>query len=88
MPLEAKRGSCYRIFAVAEASVTDLDVVVRSSRGVSIAQDHGEDRWPVVQPDRPICPLENDLMTIELTARRGKGRAVAEVWMLRAAVPD
>lgn len=88
MPLEAKRGFCYRVFAVAEASVTDLDVVVRSSRGASIAQDHGEDRWPIVQPDRPFCPLENDAMTIELTARRGKGRAAAEVWLLRAALPD
>ncbi len=88
MPLEAKRGSCYRIFAVAEESVTDLDVVVRSSRGVAIAQDHGEDRWPIVQPDRPFCPLENDTMTIELTARHGKGRAAAEVWMLRAALTD
>jgi len=86
--LEAKRGACYRVFAVAEPSVTDLDVVVRSSRGVAIAQDHGEDRWPIVQPDRPFCPLADDTMTVELTARRGKGRAAAEVWMLRASMPD
>ncbi|HMY17882.1 MAG TPA: hypothetical protein PKA58_16275 [Polyangium sp.] len=87
-PLDARRGACYRVFAVADATVTDLDVVVRSSRGTPIAQDHGEDRWPIVQPDRPFCPLENDAMTIELTARHGKGRAAAEVWMLRAALPD
>jgi len=73
-PLDARRGACYRVFAVADATVTDLDVVVRSSRGTPIAQDHGEDRWPIVQPDRPFCPLENDAMTIELTARHGKGR--------------
>lgn len=87
-PLDAKRGTCYRIFAVAEASVTDLDIVVRSSRGAPIAQDHGEDRWPIVQPDRPFCPLENDAMVVEMTAKHGKGRAAAEVWMLRAAMPD
>ena len=88
IPFAAKRGFCYRVFAVAEPSVTDLDVVVRSSRGASIAQDHGEDRWPIVQPDRPFCPLENDAMSIEMTARHGKGHAAAEVWMLRAAMPD
>ncbi len=87
-PLDAKKGFCYRVFAVAEPSVTDLDVIVRSSRGTSIARDHGEDRWPIVQPDRPFCPLANDAMTVEITARHGTGRAAAEVWMLRAVMPD
>ncbi|MDI1433804.1 hypothetical protein [Polyangium sorediatum] len=87
-PLEAKKGECYRIFAVAESSVADLDVVVRSSRGTSIAADHGEDRWPIVQPDRPFCPLEDDTLTVELAARRGKGKVVAEVWALRVSMFD
>ncbi|UQA56618.1 hypothetical protein [Polyangium aurulentum] len=87
-PLEVKKGECYRIFAVAEPQVADLDVVVRSSRGAAIAADHSEDAWPIVQPDRPLCPLEDDAWTVELSARRGKGRAAAEVWALRVAVPD
>ena len=87
-PLEAKKGECYRIFAVAEPTVTDLDVVVRSSRGTSIAADHGQDRWPIVQPDRPFCPLEDDTLTVELAARRGKGKVVAEVWALRVSMSD
>jgi len=86
--LEVKKGESYRIFAVAEPSVVDLDVVVRSSRGAQIAADHGEDAWPIVQPDRPFCPLGDDTLTVELTARRGKGRMVAEVWSLRVAMPD
>jgi hypothetical protein len=80
---EAYRGACYRVFAVAEASVADLDVVVRSSRGSAIAADHGEDSWPIVQPDRPFCALEDDHYTVEVTAKRGSGRFAAEVWMLR-----
>ena len=47
---EARRGECYRVFAVAEPGVTDLDVVVRSSRGAAIAADHGEDAWPIIAP--------------------------------------
>jgi hypothetical protein len=83
-----KKGECYRIFAVAEPGVGDLDVVVRSSRGAAIAADHSEDAWPIVQPDRPLCPLEDDAWTVELSARRGKGRVAAEVWALRVAMPD
>jgi hypothetical protein len=80
---EARRGECYRIFAVAEPTVLDLDVVIRSSRGSAVAADHGEDAWPIVQPDRPLCPLENDRYTVEVTAKRGGGRFASEVWVLR-----
>jgi hypothetical protein len=81
---DARRGDCYRVFAVAEPSVADLDVVVRSSRGSPIAADHGEDGWPIVQPDRPFCALEDDRYTFEVSAKRGGGRFAAEVWVLRA----
>jgi len=84
---EARRGECYRVFAVAEATVSDLDVTVHSSRGAAIAADHGEDTWPIVQPDRPFCPLENDRYTLEIAAHRGHGRFAAEVWVLRTAPP-
>ena len=80
---EAKRGECYRVFAVADATVNDLDVTVHSSRGAPVAADHGEDAWPIVQPDRPFCPLENDRYTLEIAAHRGHGRFAAEVWVLR-----
>jgi hypothetical protein len=83
-PLEARRGECYRIFAVAEPTVVDLDVTVQSSRGAAIAADHSEDSWPIVQPDRPFCPLADDRAALEITARRGRGRFAAEVWVLRS----
>jgi hypothetical protein len=80
----ALRGECYRVFAVAEPTVTDLDVTVRSSRGAAVAADHGEDAWPIVQPDRPFCALEDDTFSVEISARRGAGSFAAEVWRLRA----
>jgi hypothetical protein len=80
---EAKRGACYRLFAVAEPSVGDLDVVVRSSRGAPLAADHGEDAWPIVQPDRPFCALEDDRYTVEVSAKRGAGRFALETWVLQ-----
>lgn len=80
--VEAKRGACYRIFAVGEPSIHDLDVTLRSSRGSAIAADHGQDAWPIVHPDRPICALEDDRWTVEVRAMRGQGRFAAEVWRL------
>lgn len=81
---EARRGECYRVFAVAEPEVKDLDVTVRSSRGAAIAADHSEDSWPIVQPDRPFCPLADDRCEVEISAHRGRGRFAAEVWVLRS----
>jgi hypothetical protein len=81
---EARRGECYRVFAVAEPSVEDLDITVQSSRGVTVAADHSEDNWPIVQPDRPLCPLSDDRYTVEISARKGRGRIAAEVWSLRS----
>jgi hypothetical protein len=80
---EARRGECYRVFAVAEPAVADLDITVHTSRGTRIAADDGEDSWPIVQPDRPFCPLEDDRYTIEVSAKRGSGKFAAEVWVLR-----
>lgn len=83
--LPVHRGTCYRIFAAATPSIADLDVVVKSSRGATVAADHGEDGWPIVQPDRPFCALEDDTFTVEVGAHRGEGRFAAETWQLRPA---
>lgn len=76
-------GECYRVFAAAEGTATALDVDVLSSHGARVAGDHGEDGWSIVQPDRPFCPLGDDTYTLEVKARRGRGRFAAEVWRLR-----
>jgi len=80
----AQRGACYRVFAVAEPGVSDLDVAVRSSRGSRLATDHSEDCWPIVDPDRPFCTFDDDTFVIEVHARRGAGRYAVELWKLPA----
>lgn len=80
---EVVSGECYRIFATAEPTITDLDVDVLTRHGARVAGDHGDDGWPIVQPDRPFCPLESDTYTLEVKARRGSGRFAAEIWRLR-----
>jgi hypothetical protein len=79
---QARRGECYRIFAVADRGVSDLNVAVYSSRGSKLATDHGEDRWPIVHPERPFCTFDDDTFAVHFRARRGAGRYAAEIWKL------
>jgi hypothetical protein len=83
----ARRGSCYRLFAVADPGVTDLNVTVRSSRGTELARDHSEDRWPILEPERPFCTYEDDSFTVELAAAHGAGAVAAQVWVLAGGPP-
>jgi hypothetical protein len=80
--LRVARGACYRVFAVADAQVAELDVTVRSSRDVAVAADHAAGRLAIVQTDRPFCTFAADVFSLEVTARRGSGRFAAEVWSL------
>lgn len=79
---QVKRGECFRIFAASETPIRDLNIAVKSSRDATIATDHGEDGWPIVQPDRPFCMLFDDTLRTEIWAQRGQGRFAAEVWVL------
>jgi hypothetical protein len=81
-PVRVARGACYRAFAVADAQVGELEVTFRSSRDATVARDHGTGRLAVVQPDRPFCSLADDVLTMEVKARRGSGWFAAEVWSL------
>jgi len=77
-----RRGNCYRLFAVGAPGIDDLDVTVRSSRGSTLGSDHSEDRWPIIEPERPLCTFDDDTFTIELSARRGSGAFAAQIWVL------
>lgn len=80
--IQGWRGACYRIFAAADAQVSELDVTVRSSREVGVAADHTPGRLAIVQPDRPFCMLADEPFTVEISVKRGSGRFAAEVWAL------
>ncbi len=91
-PLRVARGACYRVIAVADAGVRELDVTVRSSRDVAVAADHSSGRLAIAQPDRPFCTFADDIFSVGFAARRGSGRFAAEVWAIgeprRKAEPD
>ncbi len=79
---EAEAGDCFRIFAVADAFVTDLGVEVINSRGNTMTWDRNGDRWPILNPDGPFCVFEGGTYTIRVRANQGKGRYALQVWRL------
>jgi len=80
--LEARAGDCFRILAVAEPAVTDLAVEVRSPKGIPLASDHNNDRWPIVNPDGPFCLLDAGRHVVRVHARQGRGHYALQIWRL------
>jgi hypothetical protein len=80
VPLGLVDGRCYRVFAAAESSVSELDAEIVSSRGVALGRDHTEGRVAVVQPDRAMCALAADDASVVVRAKKGVGRAAAWIW--------
>lgn len=80
IPLSMSKGSCYRVFAAATSDVGDLVVLIRSSRGTTIASDHAAGRLAMVQPDRPVCALEDDAAEVDVAAGSGHGRFALEIY--------
>lgn len=78
----AEPGDCFRIFAVAEPSIEDLDVEVFTPSGTKIAFDTGDDRWPIVNPDGPFCVFDGGEYRAKVRAQRGQGRYGVEIWRL------
>jgi hypothetical protein len=80
---EAEAGDCYRIFAVGEPSIEDLDVEVFDSAGKKLAFDTSDDRWPIVKPDGPFCVFEHGEYRAVVSPQRGEGSYALEIWRLR-----
>jgi hypothetical protein len=79
---QAKAGDCFRIFAVADAFVTDLGVEVLNARGNAMTWDRNGDRWPILNPDGPFCLFEAGTYTVRIRALSGKGRYAMQAWRL------
>lgn len=82
VPLKLQQGSCYRIFAVGDPQIEDLDVSVVSARGVVVAGDPGVDRVVILQPDRPLCSTADDEARIRVAAKKGRGRFALEIYAM------
>jgi hypothetical protein len=71
---------CYRVYAVGDSSVKDLDLLLRGPSGTSMVADITHDSWPVLPPREPVCFAEPGLYMLEVSVYRGAGKYALQVW--------
>lgn len=76
----ARKGRCYRLFAVGAAGVRDLDVAILAPDGRLVAADLTKDAWSVVPPRGPWCPDEEGPFAIDISVPDGEGAYALGVW--------
>jgi hypothetical protein len=77
---EAKRGDCFRLFAVASAPVDDLEVEIVQSPAEHGSLTNQNRRWVVVAEDRPFCAARAGTFVARLTTHGGRGAFAASVF--------
>lgn len=80
IPLAAKANHCYRIFGLAEATVTDFDIAVMDSAGKLAGEDTTDANDAIVLEDGSICFTADDAASVNTAVATGKGKWAVEIW--------
>ena len=78
--LNAKANHCYRVFGLAQASVTDFDIAVMDSAGKSAGEDLTDSNDAIVLEDGAICFKVDDTAAVNAAVASGAGNWVVEIW--------
>lgn len=73
-------GKCYRVYAAAQSSIQDLDLLLRGPSRDHFVADVTHDSWPVLPPREPVCFTEPGSYMLEVSVYRGSGRYALQVW--------
>lgn len=77
---DAERGDCFRVFAVGEPSIEDLEVEVERPHGAGVVLENQNRRWVLVSEDRPFCSSRAGEFVARVSTHGGKGRYALSVW--------
>jgi hypothetical protein len=80
IPLAGKANHCYRVFGLADATVTDFDIAIMDSAGKSAGEDTTDTNDAIVLEDGAICFLTDDAATVNTAVATGKGKWAVEIW--------
>ena len=76
----AEAGHCYRAYAVAAPTITDLDLLMKDSTGAVAGEDSTDDPTPVVQEDGAVCFKSADQASVVVSIGAGGGAYAVQVW--------
>ena len=76
----SKADRCYRVYAAAGQSVSDLDLTVLDPNGKVLSSDTSHNSFPVLPADAPLCFKEPGLYTVEVSVNQGAGPYALQIW--------
>ncbi len=80
VPLKAKANHCYRVFGLAESTVTDFDIAVMDSAGKSAGEDGTDGNDAIALEDGAICFKTDDAANVNTAVAAGQGKFAVEIW--------
>ena len=80
IPLAAKANHCYRVFGLAELTVTDFDIAIMDSAGKLAGEDTTDTNDAIVLEDGSICFSQDDAASVNTAVSVGKGKWAVEIW--------
>jgi len=80
IPLAAKANHCYRVFGIAEPTVTDFDIAIMDSAGKLAGEDTTDTNDAIVLEDGAICFSQDDAASVNTAVATGKGKWAVEIW--------
>lgn len=83
-------GFCYRYFAVGDASIEDLDILVEDSGGDLVGDDRSNGPVAIIQSDKPWCNDDDVEYDLHVGVHgHGEGDYIIGVWARpKASSPD
>jgi hypothetical protein len=76
----ADANHCYRAYAVAAATIQDLDLLIKDSTGAVAGEDSTDDPTPVVLEDGAVCFNTADDASVVVSIGAGNGAYAVQVW--------
>jgi hypothetical protein len=80
IPLAAKANHCYRVFGLAEPTVTDFDIAIMDSAGKLAGEDTTDANDAIVLEDGVICFTADDAANVNTAVATGQGKWAVEIW--------
>jgi hypothetical protein len=77
---EAERGDCFRVFAVAEAPVDDLEVEVFGPPRERLFLENQNRRWVLARENGPFCAPREGTFEAQFTTHGGHGTVAISIW--------
>jgi hypothetical protein len=73
-------GACYRIFAISDRGIEDLDTGLRAPDGSWVSKDILDDNFPILNGEGPFCVQQTGQYQLLVSVAKGAGKYAVQMW--------